>query len=161
MRESRNLPTTNRTWKCWDTSKMLGLYRSTRALHSLISGTTRYTRTEDRHRTTYQGTNYASPQRPLDLVVLRTVSFATNVTVFIPFDWSPATYRLASQGPWVQIAVDRHRFMRRIRQTEIDLANIFSIQHRDRMRERFCAWFHIILCVGRGLQRLHKLLSFA
>ena len=93
------------------------------------------TRTEDRHRTAYQRINYTSPQRPLDLVVLRTVSVATNVTVFIPFDWSPATYRLASQSPWVQMVVDRHRFIRRIRQTEIDL---FTIQYRDRMRERFC-----------------------
>lgn len=82
---------------------------------------------EDRNRT-----------RPPDLVVSRTVSFATDVTVFIPLDWSPETYRLARQGPWLQIAVDRHRFMRRIRQTENDLANIFTIEHRDRMRERFC-----------------------
>jgi Phosphatase-1 catalytic subunit binding region len=81
-----------------------------------------------------------NPQPSADLVVLRTVSFATDVTVFIPMDWSPhspETYRLARRGPWIQIAVDRHRFMRRIQQTENDFTTIFTIEHRDRIIERF------------------------
>jgi hypothetical protein len=70
--------------------------------------------------------------RMFSLSIGRTVSFDSNVTIYTPTDWSPRTYRNARKGPWMQFAIDRCRFRRRIKQTEIDLGDIFSDDNRDR-----------------------------
>jgi Phosphatase-1 catalytic subunit binding region len=74
--------------------------------------------------------------RMFSLSIGRNVSFDSNVTVYTPNDWSPRTYRNARKGPWMQHAVDRCRFRRRIKQTEIDLGEIFSDDNRDRVKRR-------------------------
>jgi Phosphatase-1 catalytic subunit binding region len=74
--------------------------------------------------------------RMLSLSIGRTVSFDSNVTVYTPIDWSPRTYRNARRGPWMQLAIYRCRFRRRIKQTENDLGDIFSDDNRDRVKRR-------------------------
>ena len=77
------------------------------------------------------------------LSVRRTVTFDKRITVFRFNDWSPEVYRAARKGQWMQLAVDGHRFKRRIQQTELALGNIFTNVHRDKM------WFYVNnkLCV--------------
>ena len=72
-------------------------------------------------------------QRMSSLSVRRTISFDKHITVFRFNDWSPEVYRAARKGPWMQLAVDRHRFKRRIQQTELALGNIFTDNHRNKM----------------------------
>lgn len=64
----------------------------------------------------------------------RHVKFNNVVTVFQPMDWSPDVYRDARKGPWMIAAADRCRFLRRIKQTELDLGDIFSSDHRERIK---------------------------
>ena len=49
-------------------------------------------------------------------------------------DWTAQDYRDARKGPWLHYAADRHRFKRRIRQTELVLRDILTESHRDRVR---------------------------
>lgn len=71
------------------------------------------------------------------LSVRRTVTFDKRITVFRFNDWSPEVYRAARKGQWMQLAVDGHRFKRRIQQTELALGNIFTDNHRNKM------WFYV------------------
>ena len=76
------------------------------------------------------------------LSVRRTVTFDKRITVITLTDWPTDVYRAARKGQWMQLAVDRHRFKRRIQQTELELGNIFTDDHRDKM------WFYVNkLCV--------------
>ena len=77
------------------------------------------------------------------LSVRRTVTFDKRITVITLTDWPTDVYRAARKGQWMQLAVDRHRFKRRIQQTELALINIFTDSHRDKM------WFYVNnkLCV--------------
>jgi hypothetical protein len=72
----------------------------------------------------------------LSLSIGRTVTFSDTVTMYTPIDWSPSVYHDARKGPWMQHAVDRHRFKRRIKQTEKALGDIFSDTHRDKVKRR-------------------------
>ena len=74
--------------------------------------------------------------RMFSVSIRRTVSFDNNVIVYTPKDWSPETYRNARKGPWMQLAIDRCRFRRRIKQTEIALGDIFSADNRDKVKRR-------------------------
>ena len=74
--------------------------------------------------------------RMFSVSIRRTVSFDNNVAVYTPKDWSPETYRNARKGPWIQLAIDRCRFRRRIKQTEIALGDIFSDVNRDKVKRR-------------------------
>ena len=65
--------------------------------------------------------------------IRRTVTFDKCVTIFRFYDWAPEICRAARKGPWMQLAVDRHRFKRRIQMTEVVLGNIFTDNHRDKM----------------------------
>ncbi|XP_021932306.1 protein phosphatase 1 regulatory subunit 15A [Zootermopsis nevadensis] len=63
------------------------------------------------------------------------VQFACDTsleTVHPMVKWNYA-YRAARCGPWEQMARDRERFMRRIRQSEPLLAVVFSAEHRQRV----------------------------
>ena len=82
-------------------------------------------------------------QRMSSLSVRRSVTFDKRITVFRFSDWPPEIYRAARKGPWIQLAIDRQRFERRIQQTELALGNIFTNNHRNKM------WLHINnkLCV--------------
>jgi hypothetical protein len=71
------------------------------------------------------------------LSIGRNVLFDDNVAVFTPNDWPAEVYRDARKGYWMQVAVDRNRFERRIKQTEFQLGNIFTKEHRDRCFCRF------------------------
>jgi hypothetical protein len=71
--------------------------------------------------------------RMQSLLVARTVKFDERVTVYKQNDWPADVYMEARRGQWMQYAVDRCRFKRRIRQTEILLGNIFSDEHRNRI----------------------------
>jgi hypothetical protein len=72
----------------------------------------------------------------LSLSIGRTVTFSDTVTMYTPIDWSPSVYYNARNGPWMQHAVDRHRFKRRIKQTGKALSDIFSDWHRDKVKRR-------------------------
>ena len=76
-------------------------------------------------------------QRMSAVSIRQTVTFDKHITVFRLNDWSPEIYRAARKGLWMQLAVDRHRFKRRIQQTELVLGNIFTDSHRDKM------WFYV------------------
>jgi len=70
------------------------------------------------------------------LSIRRKVFFDTdNITLFTPTDWTPMDYSDARKGEWTQIACDRFRFDRRIKETELLLRNIFSVDHRERSIE--------------------------
>lgn len=62
----------------------------------------------------------ACVSRMSSLSMGRTVFFDTdNITYFTPTDWSAEDYCKARKGEWAQIAADRFRFKRRIRDTEL------------------------------------------
>jgi hypothetical protein len=61
-------------------------------------------------------------QSPL---VIRTVKFAERITVYELNDWPADVYLEARRGQWMQHAVDRCRFIRRIKQTDIELGKYF------------------------------------
>jgi hypothetical protein len=71
--------------------------------------------------------------RMQSLLVARTVKFDERVAVCKLNDWPADVYREARRRQWMQYAADRCRFKRRIRRTEIKLANIFSAEHRNRI----------------------------
>jgi hypothetical protein len=64
------------------------------------------------------------------------VLFDDIVKVNQPMDWPPDIYRDARKGPWMQAAVDRCRFRRRIKQTETELGDIFTDCHREKIKRR-------------------------
>ena len=69
------------------------------------------------------------------LSVRRRVRFSDrHDTVLELNDWTAQDYRDARKGPWLHYAADRHRFKRRIRQTELVLRDILTESHRDRIR---------------------------
>ena len=74
--------------------------------------------------------------RMFSLSVGRTVSFDNRVSVYTPIDWSPNTYSRARRAPWMELAADRCRFQRRIDLTEVALGDIFSENHRDKVKRR-------------------------
>ena len=80
--------------------------------------------------------NFALRKQP-SISVTRNVTFDERITVNEPTDWSPDIYHTARIGPWMQAAVDRHRFERRIKQTEDVIGHIFSAAHRDSIKLRF------------------------
>ena len=80
--------------------------------------------------------NFALRKQP-SISVTRNVTFDERITVNEPTDWSPDIYHTASIGPWMQVAVDKHRFERRIKQTEHVIGHIFSAAHRDSIKLRF------------------------
>ena len=71
--------------------------------------------------------------RMRSLSVAKTVKFNERVVVYKLNDWPADVYQEARRGQWMQYAVDRYRFKRRIRQTESKLGNIFSDEHRNRI----------------------------
>ena len=76
------------------------------------------------------------------LSVRRAVTFDKCITIFRFKGWSPEIYRATRRGQWMQLAVDGHRFKRRIQQTELALRNIFTDIHRNKI------WFYVNkLCV--------------
>ena len=80
--------------------------------------------------------------RMSSLSIRRTVTFDKHITVYRLDYWAPEMYSAARKGPWLQLAVDRHRFKRRIQLTEVALGNIFTDIHRDKM------WLYVNkLCV--------------
>ena len=75
----------------------------------------------------------------LSLSVKRTVSFDSRVIVYTPIDWSHNAYREARKGPWMQLAIDRCRFSRRIKESEYALGVTFTEDRRDKVKRRlFC-----------------------
>jgi hypothetical protein len=66
-------------------------------------------------------------------LVIRTVKFDERITVYELNDWPADVYLEARRGQWMQHAVYRCRFKRRIKQTEIELGNIFSDDHRKKI----------------------------
>ena len=67
----------------------------------------------------------------------RNVLFNDVVRVYEPVDWPPDDYMNARKGgEWMQAAVDRHRFSRRIKQTESELGDIFTDAHRLKVSTR-------------------------
>ena len=72
----------------------------------------------------------------------RSVTFCNRLTVYTPRDWSSDDYRAARKGPWMLFAVDRHRFLRRIKQTERNLGDIFSDSHRAKVIQRLSFYAH-------------------
>jgi hypothetical protein len=67
------------------------------------------------------------------LLVIKTVKFDERITVYELNDWPVDVYLEARRGQWMQHAVDRCRFKRRIKQTEIELGNTFSDDHRKKI----------------------------
>ena len=74
--------------------------------------------------------------RMLPVSLARNVSFHDVVHVYSPIDWSPTVYRGARKGSWMRIAADRCRFRRRIKETENNLGNILTPEHRDKIKRR-------------------------
>src|SRR5664279_974260 len=70
----------------------------------------------------------------LSLSVGKRVHFADRDTVNELNDWPAEDYRAARRGPWMQYGVDRHRFKRRIQQTEEILSNVLTESHRNNVR---------------------------
>lgn len=66
----------------------------------------------------------------------KSVTFADVVTVRYQSTWSEADYRAARRGPWMTMAVDRHRFRRRIEKLSKILTPILTDEHRIRIRLR-------------------------
>lgn len=97
----------------------------------------------DNSRTVLVSSRPLQPGGCFDVCKLSSLSFARNVrfndsvTVYEPYDWSPDVYRAARKGYWMQAALDRHRFKRRIRETEDVIGYIFNLDHRDSIKHRF------------------------
>ena len=72
--------------------------------------------------------------RMQSLSVRKRVRFSDRVDIYELNDWTAEDYRDARKGPWLHYAADRHRFKRRIRQTELILRDILTDSHRDRVR---------------------------
>jgi len=49
-------------------------------------------------------------------------------------DWPASDYRNARRGPWMRYAADRHRFKRRIQQTEEILSKVLTDSHRYQIK---------------------------
>ena len=56
--------------------------------------------------------------------------------MYTPIDLSPEIYRKARKGPRMRLTLDRHRFQRRINQTEEVFGDIFSEAHREKIKSR-------------------------
>ena len=67
----------------------------------------------------------------------RTVVFDDRVVVHELTDWPAEDYTAARVGPWMQIAVDRYRFKRRIGEIEQLLSKCLTVEHRDIAVSRF------------------------
>ena len=71
----------------------------------------------------------------LSLSVGKRVHFADrDDDVYELNDWPADDYRNARRGPWIRYAADRHRFKRRIQQTEQILCSVLTKSHRDGIR---------------------------
>jgi hypothetical protein len=71
--------------------------------------------------------------RMQSLSVGRNVKFDECVTVYKLDDWPADVYREARRGLWMQYAVDRSRFERRVREIEVQIGHIFSDDHRKKI----------------------------
>jgi len=71
----------------------------------------------------------------ISLSVGKRVHFADRDDDVYELNDRPADdYRNARRGPWIHYAADRHRFKRRIQQTEQILCSVLTKSHRDRIR---------------------------
>ena len=64
----------------------------------------------------------------------RSVKFADTIQLF-EVDEKGVEHR---RGPWMRVAVDRHRFRRRIHESEAVIEPILENTHRDRIRNLLC-----------------------
>ena len=60
------------------------------------------------------------------------VRFAPDDIIFYQTDWSNEDYTEARKGRWHYFALDRHRFQKRILETEKIIGYCFSRDHRDK-----------------------------
>src|SRR5664279_4212765 len=65
----------------------------------------------------------------LSLSIGKRVRFADRDIVNELNDWPAKVYRDARRGPWMHYAAERHRFKRRIQQTEEILCNVLTESH--------------------------------
>jgi hypothetical protein len=71
----------------------------------------------------------------LSLSIRKRVRFADrDDDVYELNDWPVDDYRNARRGPWMHYAADRHRFKRRIQQTEDILSRVLTDSHRDKIK---------------------------
>ena len=71
----------------------------------------------------------------LSLSIRKRVRFADrDDDVYELNDWPVDDYRNARRGPWMHYAADRHRFKRRIQQTEDILSKVLTDSHRDKIK---------------------------
>jgi len=64
----------------------------------------------------------------------RSVRFTDTIQLF-EVDEKGVEHR---RGPWMRVAVDRHRFRRRIHESETIIEPILANTHRDRIRNLLC-----------------------
>jgi hypothetical protein len=76
-------------------------------------------------------------QRVPPVPVGRTVTFNDVLRVRLVLEDPPELYIAARKGHWMQCAVDRHRFERRIRRTDQLFDGMFCEEHRNNM------WYYI------------------
>ena len=75
-----------------------------------------------------------STQRTILPRMQRSVRFTDTIQLF-EVDEKGAEHR---RGPWMRVAVDRHRFRRRIHESETVIEPILENTHRDRIRNLLC-----------------------
>lgn len=75
---------------------------------------------------------------PIYMVIMKKVTFNENKNkIHQTFVWTFA-YRQARKSNFQQLALDRHRFQRRIRKMEFIIGMVLECSHRDNIyRERF------------------------
>ena len=59
------------------------------------------------------------------------MTFARKAVVHYQSKWSEKDYKRARIGPWIQLAADRFRFQRRIKEFDSKFGYIFSDRHRE------------------------------
>ena len=74
--------------------------------------------------------------RMLPVSTRRRVRFSDQNDICELNDWPADVYREARKGPWIHFAADRHRFRRRIEQTELMLCDVLNNSNRDKVRRR-------------------------
>ena len=75
-----------------------------------------------------------STQRTILPRMRRSVRFTDTIQLF-EVDEKGAEHR---RGLWMRVAVDRHRFRRRIHESETVIEPILENTHRDRIRNLLC-----------------------